>query len=160
MIDGERPAQNCLVCDELSGEIEIPGGVLLRDGAVVGFHAPPIKDSAVPRVYLGHLLVVSQRHVAGLGDLKVGEAAAVGRVCARLARALRTGVGADWVYAAVVGTGVPHFHLHLVARYPDTPRTIPWHAIDEWPGARRGAAPEIAAFVDELRRSLGPSTGN
>jgi diadenosine tetraphosphate (Ap4A) HIT family hydrolase len=141
---------DCLVCREVAGEVDLPSGLLVDEPAVVGFHLPPLSENPTP--YLGHVLVVTRRHVARLGDLTPDEAGAVGRATARLAGAL-TETGADWVYSAVIGTGVPHFHLHLLARYPDTPRDVPWHAVDEWEGARRGGAAEIAELSRRLRNT-------
>jgi len=142
----------CLVCRELRGDVTVPGGFLLRDGAVTAFHLPPLDEHGSP--YLGHLLIVTHRHVARLGDLSDEESAAVGRTATRLARALTEAGGAEWVYSAVIGTGVPHFHLHLIPRYPDTPRAVPWHEVNQWVGARRGGADEIAEFVELLRARI------
>jgi histidine triad (HIT) family protein len=147
----------CLVCRELRGDVAVPGGFLWQDEAAVAFHAPPVEEVGNARPYLGHLLVVTRRHVARLGDLTEGESAAVGRTAARLARALTEAGGAEWVYSAVIGTGVPHFHLHLVPRYAGTPREVAWHAVDEWEGARHGGAKEIAELVERLKSSLGSS---
>lgn len=129
----------------------IPGGFLAADQSVVGFHVPPLDEIGNPRPYLGHLLVVTRRHVAKLGDLNDDESSSVGRTAARLARALTEQGGAEWVYSAVIGTGVPHFHLHLLPRYPATPREVPWHAIDEWDGGPHGGAAEIEDFVGKLK---------
>jgi histidine triad (HIT) family protein len=68
---------------------------------------------------------------------------------------LREAAGAEHVYAQVIGDGVPHLHVHLVARYPGTPREYWWQRIKEWPDARRGWEPEIAEFVGRLRAFLG-----
>jgi histidine triad (HIT) family protein len=144
----------CLVCRELRGDVEVPGGFLLEDAAAVAFHYPPLKEEGNPRSYLGHLLVVTRRHVACLGELTDDESATVGRMAAQLARALTEAGGAEWVYSAVVGNAVPHFHLHLLPRYPGTPRDIPWHSVDEWKGARHGGAHEIAELVARLQTSL------
>ena len=144
---------DCLVCRELRGDVALPGGFLLRDDAVAAFHLPPLDERERP--YLGQLLIVTHRHVARLGDLSDGESAAVGRAAARLARALTEAGGAEWVYSAVIGTGVPHFHLHLVPRYPGTPPAVAWHEVNRWEGARRGGAAEIAELVEGLRARLG-----
>jgi histidine triad (HIT) family protein len=145
-------APDCLVCGELSGEVEVPGGVLWAEELAVAFHVPPLSSRGDP--YLGHLLVVTRRHVAGLGDLGDEEAAAVGRGAARLARALVGAAGATWVHSAVAGLDVPHFHLHLLPRYPDTPRAVPWHAVDDWDGARHGSAAAVTALCERLRSAL------
>ncbi|HEV2713060.1 MAG TPA: HIT family protein [Gaiellaceae bacterium] len=147
---------DCLVCRELRGEIDIPGGFLEEDRVVLAFHVPPLAvEVGDPSPYLGHLLIVTRRHAPRLGDLTDDEAAAVGRAAARLARALIDVGGAEWVYSAVIGTGTPHFHLHLVPRYPGTPPDVPWYAVDEWEGAPRADADEIAALGARLKASLG-----
>ena len=149
---------DCLVCRELAGDIPLPGGLLWQEEGAVGFHMPPLEEIGEPRPYLGHLLVVTRRHAARVGDLTEEEAAAVGRGVARLARALVESGGAEWVYSAVIGTRTPHFHQHLLPRYPDTPDEVPWHSIDEWEGAKRGGAEEIADLADRLKasRALAP----
>jgi histidine triad (HIT) family protein len=58
------------------------------------------------------------------------------------------------VYAEVIGDAVPHLHIHLTARYTDTPREYWWPRVKEWPDARRGGIPEIEALVGELRAYL------
>jgi diadenosine tetraphosphate (Ap4A) HIT family hydrolase len=141
----------CLVCRELGGDVAIPGGFLWQDDSVAAFHLPPLEDRGNPRPYLGHLLVVTRRHVARFGDLTDDESGAVGRAAARLAKALTEAGGAEWVYSAVIGTGVPHFHLHLIPRYPGTLREVVWHEVSQWEGAPRGSAKEIVAFADRLR---------
>ena len=60
---------------------------------------------------------MTRRHVARLGKLREDESATVGRMVARLARALTEAGGAEWVYSPVVGMAVPHFHLHHLPRY-------------------------------------------
>ena len=105
-------------------------------------------------VYLGYLFVEPRRHVAELGDLRPEEAASVGRLAAAAAGALQRSEGAEHVYAAVIGHGVDHLHLHLIARYPGTPREFWWTRVDEWPDAPRGGEPEIAALVARLRAQL------
>lgn len=143
---------DCLVCKELDGSIDLPGGFLWEDAQVVAFHIPPLPDRS-PRPFLGHLLVVTRRHVARFGDLTAEEGAAVGRAAARLSRALTDGAGAEWVYSAVIGRGVPHFHLHLMPRYPGTPVDLPWY--EQWEAGPHGAAAEVAELAEKLRGDLG-----
>jgi histidine triad (HIT) family protein len=78
----------------------------------------------------------------------------VGWWCTRASQALREVAGAEHVYAAVIGDGVPHLHVHLLPRYPGTPREYWWTKVDEWPQARRGELAEIEAFVAGLRQYL------
>jgi len=147
--------ESCLVCRELQGDVVLPGGLLFEDELTAGFHAPPLEEIGNPRPYLGHLFVVTRRHVARLGELTDDESAAVGRAATKLARALTSASDADWVYSAVIGTGAPHFHLHLLPRYPETPRDLAWYSTDEWEGARRGGSEQIAQLTARLKATLG-----
>lgn len=133
---------DCQIC---AGHAAMGATVLAAEELVVVTHL------AGDDVFLGYLFVESRRHVSGLGDLGDDEAAAVGRAAARWSRALRTVTGADHVYAAVIGHHVDHFHLHLIPRYPGTPREYWWTKVDEWPGAPRGGEAEIVALLDRLR---------
>ena len=125
----------------------MPPTVLAAEEHVVVTHLPG-ED-----VYLGYLFVEARRHVRELGDLSEEEAAAVGRAAARWSRALQAVTGAEHVYSAVIGHGVDHFHLHLIPRYPGTPREYWWTRVDEWPGAPRGGEAEIAELLERLRRA-------
>jgi diadenosine tetraphosphate (Ap4A) HIT family hydrolase len=104
-------------------------------------------------VYVGYLLVTPRRHVPGFAGLDEREAAAVGVSVSRLSRALEE-LGAERVYAAVVGHGVPHLHVHLVPRWPGTPPEVPWTEVDEWDGARRGSFEDAAAMAEQVRARL------
>jgi histidine triad (HIT) family protein len=104
--------------------------------------------------YLGHLFVEPRRHAPGLADLTDAEARSLGWRSTRVSRALREVAGAEHVYAAVIGDAVPHLHVHLMPRFPGTPREYWWTRLDEWPEARRGSAAEIAALVTDLRAYL------
>jgi diadenosine tetraphosphate (Ap4A) HIT family hydrolase len=79
--------------------------------------------------------------------------------CARASRALREVAGAEHVYAAVWGDGVPHLHVHLLPRFPGTPREYWGTQVNKWPQARRGDVAEIGVFVAELRRYLSDAAG-
>jgi histidine triad (HIT) family protein len=155
MACGDATAK-CFVCRKhrQQGSL-LPGGPVGQDELTVVSHlSPDAPGRSGGPVYLGHLLVEPRRHAPGLADLTDAEAQAVGRWCARASRALREAAGAEHVYAAVIGDNTPHLHVHLLPRYPGTPREYWWDRVDEWPGARRGAEPEITAFVRALRDYL------
>ncbi|MEJ7569374.1 MAG: HIT domain-containing protein [Gaiellaceae bacterium] len=144
-------SDDCLVCREVSGQIELPGGLLWDDDQVIGFHIPPTAGN--PRPYLGHCMVVTRRHVDHLGDLTESEAASVAQAARAIAKGLR-GEGAERVHVAVIGLGVEHFHQHLYPRYPGVPVGTSWMAVDELPEAPHGDAAEIATFVARVRDRL------
>ena len=122
---------------------------------VVSHLSPRAPGQDVHAVYLGHLFVEPRRHVPGLAELTDTEARAVGWWCTQASRALRDVAGAEHVYSAVIGDGVPHLHVHLIPRYPGTPREFWWQRLDEWPGAKLGGEREITDLVSSLRKYLG-----
>jgi histidine triad (HIT) family protein len=155
-VAGEDAAADCFVCRKHRerGSL-LPGGPVAEDHLVIVSHlAPGAPGRTGGPVYLGHLFVEPRRHAAGLGDLTDAEARAVGWWCMRASRAL-CAAGAEHVYAAVIGDGIPHLHVHLMPRYPGTPREYWWDRVDEWPDAAGGLEPEIAALVQDLRTRLG-----
>jgi diadenosine tetraphosphate (Ap4A) HIT family hydrolase len=112
--------ESCLVCEEHTGEVVLPGGQLLADD----LHVPPLSGSS----YLGHLLVTSRRHCPDFSDLDPGEAASVGVAISACSAALKV-LGAGHVYVATVGHGVAHLHVHLLPRWPGTPDDVAWYAV-------------------------------
>ncbi|MFG0253421.1 MAG: HIT family protein [Phycisphaerales bacterium JB038] len=71
----------------------------------------------------GALLVVPDRHVSTLLDASEAEVAEVARVVRVLARAVEGALGATGITVfqnngVPSGQTVPHFHTHLVPRYP------------------------------------------
>ncbi len=142
----------CFICAKHEDETTAPGGWIVADEHAVVTHLPLVTPAgAAETVYLGYLFVESRRHVGELGDLSSDEAASAGRLAARASRALQASEGAEHVYAAVIGHGVGHFDLHLVPRYPGTPRDYWWTRVDEWPDAPRGDAAAVSASADRLR---------
>jgi histidine triad (HIT) family protein len=141
----------CLVCREHSGDVVIPGGFLIETANVIAFHCPPLPNAREP--YLGYLFVTPRRHTPSFAELTHEEAGDVGVAMSRLCAAL-TSLGAERVYTVTIGHDVPHLHVHLVPRWPETPPEISWRDVDSWTGARRGDADDVAAMASQLRTSL------
>ena len=155
-MSGQRHV-DCFVCRKHHDRgALLPGGPVAEDEHVLVSHivTPDALGREGSTAYLGHLFVEPRRHAPGLADLSDAEAQAVGQWSARASRALREVAGAEHVYAAVIGDAVPHLHVHLLPRYPGTPREYWWTRVDEWPEAQRGDAEEIGALVRELRSYL------
>ncbi|GHO62303.1 hypothetical protein KSC_011950 [Ktedonobacter sp. SOSP1-52] len=75
-----------------------------------------------------------------------------------MSRALKQSEQAEHIYALVIGHGVPHLHIHLIPRYPGTPREY-WgvtgeKTVEDWPQAPHGGKAEIAALCERLRTVL------
>ena len=152
MTDLAEPAIDCLICRKQRGEYTPPGGAIYCDDLVYCSHAH--FQEGEKTAYLGWLVVEVRRHVPGLADLSDAEGQAIGLLAARLSRLLRAMQGAEHVYAFVVGHGVPHLHLHLLPRYPGTPREYWGLRIDEWPESPRGDQAEIEQLCARIRAYL------
>jgi diadenosine tetraphosphate (Ap4A) HIT family hydrolase len=140
----------CFVCDKHARGSASPG-FIHEDGHVYASHIlpPDLTD-----VYLGYLMIEPKRHVAGLGELTDEEAAGLGVLGNKLARALRASEGAEHVYSFVIGHEVSHLHIHLTPRYPGTPTEYWGSRIGQWPDAPRGDVQDITAVCDRLRQAL------
>ena len=144
---------DCFICRKHRGEEPAPGGAILDEELVWASHG--FHPERNPEPYLGYLVVEPKRHAAGFYDLTDDEAAAVGVAIARVSRALREAQGAEHVYLVVVGHHTPHLHVHLIPRYPGTPREF-WDPmrIDEWPEARHGGPDDAAEVAARVRAAL------
>lgn len=154
---GEGAVPDCFVCAKHRDRGPyLPGGAIAEDDLVLVSHVvtPEVLGRDGTTAYLGHLFVEPLRHAPGLADLTDAEAGRVGLWCTRASRALREAAGAEHVYAAVFGDGVPHLHVHLLPRFPGTPREYWGTHVNRWPQARRGATADIEALVAELRQYL------
>lgn len=120
-------AADCFVCRKHRDRGALmPGGPIAEDDLVLVSHivTPDVLDRDGTTAYLGNLLVEPLRHAPGMADLNDAEAQRVGLWCTRVSRALREVARAENVYAAVIGDGVPHLHVHLTPRYPGTPARV------------------------------------
>ena len=147
----EQQPTDCYICRKHRGEITIPGGAIYEDSLLYAGH---IKIEDAQPTYLGYLMIETKRHTPGLADLTDDEAQAIGSLAVRLSRALKASEGAEHVYAFVIGHHIPHFHMHIAARYPGAPRQY-WDVhVDEWPDAPHGGDQEIADLCARLRNYL------
>ena len=146
MVDPNDP---CLACGIAAGRIATPGGIILRNG---GFTVHALAD---PTPLAGWLVVTSDRHARALYDLDAAEAAALGRVTARVMRAQREALGAEHVYAFAIGDVLRHFHLHLVPRYAGTPARLRGRGCFEGRPEEMLPESEVATAVVKVRAALG-----
>jgi histidine triad (HIT) family protein len=144
---------DCPICRKHRGDLPTPGGPVYEDELIFAGHSFDLEGTGA-ETYLGHLLIEPKRHVPGLADLTGDEATLVGRLAASLARALKESEGAEHVYSAVIGHHVPHLHVHVFPRYPGTPPEYSFTTVDDWEGAPKGRADEIAAVSTRLRAQL------
>ncbi|MFV5174106.1 HIT family protein [Bacillus cereus] len=123
--------QNCFICEKHKGNIIVPGGAIYEDELV----------------YVGH--------VPGLAELTDEEAKAFGLITSRVSKALKESEGAEHIYTFVSGNGVPHMHMHIIPRYPNTPKEF-WSPseIAKWTGAPYGDAAKIKKLCERIREYM------
>ena len=141
---------DCAFCDWHASIDAALGGAIYQDELVLARHAYDGGDEAH---YLGALVLQTKRH-ATLAELTDDEARAVGWLAARLSRALKICTGAEKVYAYSFGEAFDHLHMFVVARYPGAPSEYVRLRAQEWPGAPRGHAQDVASLVEWLRATI------
>ncbi len=142
---------DCFICNKHAGKIETAGTVIYEDDYVYVGH---IDRNGNPN-YLGHIMIDLKRHVPTLAEMTTDEAQAFGLIMAKVSRALKGSENAEHVYALVSGNSVPHLHMHLVARYPNTPKEF-WGPMEvyDWEDAPMGDNAQVMALCNRLKDFL------
>jgi len=143
---------SCIICQKHRGEITLPGGAIFENELIFVSHASRFRDEKDH--YLGHVFIETKRHVAELSQLTEPEAQMVGAYAQRISQALMDVLGVVHVYVFIIGDGVPHFHEHLIGRYPNAPREYWGVKVDEWAEAPHGNDDEIAKVSGLLKKYL------
>jgi histidine triad (HIT) family protein len=113
---------NCVFCRIVAREI--PATVVHEDEHTLAF-------MDLGQVNPGHVLVAVKAHAENLYALNDGQASAVLRTAARVARAIRDAFGPEGlsVYQAngkAAGQTVFHYHVHLVPRHEGDGMALTW----------------------------------
>ncbi|HEX8032388.1 MAG TPA: hypothetical protein VF510_00995 [Ktedonobacterales bacterium] len=142
--------KECLFCNIQQGVTPPIDGPIYEDDLVYAHHA----HFGEGPYYLGRIAVETKRHVSDFADLTPAEAQAMGLLIARLSHGLKVCTGAEKVYMEFYGEVTPHVHGFLTARYPGTPTEYLRWNVENWPGAPRGGADDIASLCQRLRSML------
>jgi histidine triad (HIT) family protein len=142
---------DCFICHKHTGSIVTSGLTIYEDDYIFVGH---IDRDGKPN-YLGHIMIDLKRHVPTLGDMNMEEAKAFGLMIARVSKALMESEMAEHIYSYVYGDAVPHLHMHLVPRYPNTPKNY-WgpFAIYDWDGAPMGDNNEVIELCSRIKAYL------
>ena len=142
--------QDCFICRKHQGEIKIPGGAIYEDDLIYVGHAMPVKGTA----YIGYIFIDLKRHVKGLDEMKDEEASLIGIMAKKLSKALKDCLNAEHVYLFSLVDYVPHFHLHVVPRYINTPEEYWGTDIMNWSDAPQGDSTEIEEVCIKIRNYI------
>ncbi len=129
---------SCIFCKIVAGEI--PATKVYEDDQILSFlDINPVRH--------GHILVIPKAHYPKLEETPDAVVADIFVQSKKLMTAVKKATGADYVVLSVVGTEVPHLHLHLI------PRTHKDGLAGFWPrGAYKEA--EREATAKKIRENL------
>ena len=118
-----------------------------------------VRHIGAPVGVAGWMMLISQRHVGGPAHFDDREAQSFGPTVRHLSRVLEEVSGALRIYLAAMGESSPHFHGHLVPRYPSMPRDAKaWGVFDLQRAAAAGevvvAEAEVTRIVDAYGQAL------
>ncbi len=144
----------CLICKKHEDNI----GVVFQNDILYLYHHIPHPDR--DDNYLGYYFIETKRHFKGMYDATDEEISIIGIMLKNLSKALMTIPHIEHVYSFIIGEGVDHFHIHVVARYKDTPREYLGPRVDDWPNAPRGSINEITKLNDQIHTALSKMYSN
>ena len=100
--------ENCIFCKIISKEI--PSSIVHEDETSFSF-------LDINPVNKGHLLVIPKDHFETIITTPDQLVAKLFLQAKKLMPAIQSATKADFVAVTVVGTDVPHFHIHLIPRF-------------------------------------------
>lgn len=103
--------ENCIFCKIASGEI--PSNKVYEDDNVVAFLD---KNPKSP----GHTLLIPKSHHQWFQDMPDEVSDPLFRAAKTVANKLKEQYKADFVRVGIVGTDVPHVHIHLFPQHIDS----------------------------------------
>ena len=148
MATQSQSEESCFICQKHKGDFKVPGGVIFEDDLVYVGHVYWEEEET----YLGYVMIDIKRHTPGLAELTEEEAKAFGLITSRVSRALKECEGAEHIYAFVSGNGATHMHMHIIPRYPNTPKEF-WSPtkVANWEGAPHGQAEQIQKLCERIQ---------
>ena len=142
-------ADQCVFCEILRGES--PASFVYQDDTVVGF-------MDVQPITHGHMLVVPREHAVLMSEVNETTAMRTFRVARGLAQLARKVLGAGGVNLFVADgevafQDVPHFHVHVIPRYPKDGFGLTFPPAYENPPARA----QLDAIATAIRGAGSPA---
>src|SRR6202171_4964262 len=125
-------SDQCIFCEILRGDS--PASFTYEDDSVVAF-------MDVQPITRGHMLVVPREHAVLMSDLNETVAMRSFRVARKLSSIVRSSLGASGVNLFVADgevafQDVPHFHVHVIPRYPGDGFSLTFPKTYEHPPSR------------------------
>lgn len=131
--------KNCIFCKIVKGDI--PADVIYEDGKVIAF-------LDIHPVNPGHVLVIPKSHHPTILETPDNVISDIFIKAKKLMIAIKEATAADFVVLSIVGTDVPHLHLHLIPRYHKDGLQ------DFWP-TKEAKREEGKKLVEKIRKIIG-----
>ena len=143
-------SEACVFCDIVRGTS--PASMVYQDDTVVAF-------MDIQPITQGHMLVVPREHAVLMSELNETAAMRTFRIARRLASVVRQTLGAGGVNLFVADgeiafQDVPHFHVHVIPRYPKDGFGLTFPRAYEHPPARV----QLDAVAAAIRAAVAPAT--
>ncbi|MQA74961.1 MAG: diadenosine tetraphosphate hydrolase [Solirubrobacterales bacterium] len=138
----------CTACATLSGETEVPGGVVWEDESWVA-------DHCLGPFGVGALVLKARAHRESLPELTDAEARALGPALRTVSAAMVAGLPCERVYVSA-WVDQPPLHVHLVIepRYAEEAGIGAWELQARRRAGEPPAADDAAAAAERVRRAL------
>ncbi len=143
-------SDQCVFCEIVRGEA--PASLAYQDDTVIAF-------MDVQPITQGHMLVLPREHAVLMTDVNETAAMRTFRVARKLAAVARQTLGASGVNLIVMDgeaafQDVPHFHVHVIPRYPQDGFGLTFPHTYEHPPARA----QLDAIAAAIRAAGMPAT--
>jgi histidine triad (HIT) family protein len=120
---------------------EIPADIIYSDERFLAFlDIHPVRE--------GHLLLIPKDHYPNMTETADEVVREIFSRARMLMPVLKEAAGADFVALSVVGTDVPHFHIHLI------PRMLDDGLSGFWPAKASPDAGLMKEIADSIRQRL------
>jgi histidine triad (HIT) family protein len=143
-------SEPCIFCAIVRGES--PASFTYQDDTIVAF-------MDVQPITQGHMLVLPREHAVLMTDINEAAAMRTFKIARKLAAVARNTLGASGVNLIVMDgeaayQDVPHFHVHVVPRYPNDGFGLTFPEAYEHPPGRA----QLDAIATALRAGVAPAT--
>jgi histidine triad (HIT) family protein len=130
---------SCIFCKIIAGEI--PSEKIYEDDKCLAF-------LDISPVTSGHALLIPKEHIAYMSETPDDLLGYLFVKAKELMIKIKKATQSDYVALSVVGTEVPHFHVHL------TPRRFDDGLAGFWP-TKKYATGEMAEIGEKIRKEIG-----
>jgi histidine triad (HIT) family protein len=122
---------------------EIPADIVYEDDICIAFlDISPVKK--------GHVLLCSKKPYPWVQDVPASELADIMTIAQRIISSMRQGISADYVRVSIVGTEIPHFHIHLIPQsFADPVETSHDRHVDSYENDQ-----EKQLFIEKISQNL------